>query len=506
MIEPSELPDKEKEIVYNATKTASAFHNDNSFVRLLMGPVGCGKSVANLIEIFVKASQQEKGSDGVRRTRWAVIRNTYPELRDTTIKTFQEWFPERVYGSIKMNSPPTINIRVADIDCEIIFLALDSPTDIKKLMSLELTGVYINELQFIPKIIFDTCLQRIDRYPAKISGAKITWTGVIADTNPPDNEHWIYKLFEEARPENYRIFKYEPALLKVKTIEEGVPHAISTDGTIYITNPSADYVRCQNNKNYWFKLVAGYTDEQIKVSLNGEYGIFIDGRPVHPEYNDTLHFSAKNFIYNPQVELGLGWDFGLTPAVAICQLTPEGQLIILDELFNDKGNLREFAESEVKPHLDKKYPGWEKNYISVHDPAGQTGSQTDGNSCQKILKDIGIESEPAADNNNPTARRDGLKQFLGRLKGGYPAFILTMGCPRLRKALMGGYHYSRKKGADGLFYDKPNKNIYSHIAEALEYIAMHYAKPIDRTTEKEMEETVMRYWHYSYQDSGSSMI
>lgn len=460
----------------------------------MLGPVGCGKSVANCIEIVRRAAEQEPGSDGIRRSRWAIIRNTYPELKSTTIKTWQMWFPESAFGSIKWSSPITHLMTFDDIECEVIFLALDTVADIKKLMSLELTGIYINELQFIPKSVFDICLQRINRYPSGMQGAKITWTGLISDTNPPDSEHWIYKLFEEARPENYSIYKYDPALKIIKTPpQDESAWAKSLDGTYYINN-DVDYNRCQNDKNYWLSLVPGYTDEQINIYLQGYYGLFIDGRPVHPEYSDHLHFTAKNIIANKDVEIGLGFDLGLTPACAIVQVTPEGQFIVLDELFSDSMALRDFAELIVVPHLDRNYPFWRNNYVSRHDPAGQTASQTDGKTCQQILEQVGILSEPAATSNSPTARRDGLKYFLRRLVFGQSGFLLTINCKRLRKALGGGYQYERIRGVNERFHDKPKKDHYSHIAEALEYIAMHYAiKPTDLKVD-EIDELVRQVW------------
>ena len=40
-----------------------------------------------------------------------------------------------------------------DLDLEVIFLALDRPEDVKKLLSLELTGIWINEAREIPKVL-----------------------------------------------------------------------------------------------------------------------------------------------------------------------------------------------------------------------------------------------------------------------------------------------------------------------------------------------------------------
>src|SRR6185369_10193417 len=161
---------------YTATKTAAEFHNDNSFVRLLIGPVGCGKSVASIIEIFSRALRQEPGRDGIRRTRWAVIRNTYPELKSTTLVTWKMWFPEHKFGKIKLDSPISQTIKLNDVVLEVIFISLDGPDDIRKLRSLEVTGIYINELQFLDHLLFIEALKRCDRWPPKKFGAPITWT------------------------------------------------------------------------------------------------------------------------------------------------------------------------------------------------------------------------------------------------------------------------------------------------------------------------------------------
>lgn len=467
---------QQQQIIYNATKTGTDFHRCDLPVRLLKGPVGCGKSVADCIEVFRRASEQAPGYDGIRRSRWAIIRNTYPELKSTTIKTWQTWFPEERYGKIKWTSPISHHLKMGDIDLEVLFVALDTPNDVGKLMSFELTGAYINELQFVPKQIFTICQQRVNRYPPKILGAPITWTGVITDTNPPDTDHWIYDLFEQKKPINFAVFNYEPALLVVaEPPTDGARFEVSLNGTTYINNPNADYRFVQNDPDYWIKLVPSYTDEEIKVYLLGDYGTVMDGKAVHSEYVDRLHYANKDLIYNPQLELGLGWDFGLTPALSIVQLNTMGQLVGLDELYSDDMGLEEFAELAFL-HLNQHYSGWANNYRSAHDPAGQNRSQNDVKTCQQILKEKGFNSYPAADTNAETARRAGLKFFLRRLSGGQPGYLISARCKRLRKALMGGYQYARVKvSGDERYHDKPLKNIYSHIAEAHEYIAMHYA-------------------------------
>lgn len=466
------------DITYKATKTARLFHKSRAPVRLLKGPVGCGKSVAAAIEEMLISSAQLKNIHGIRHTKWGVFRSTYPELKSTTIQTWLQWFPENVFGKIKWDSPITHNIKINDMHMEVLFMPVADFKDIKKLRSLELTGAYINELQYMPKLVFDRVRERLNRFPPPLEGAKITWTGLIADTNPTDTDHWIYKLFEENKPDDFDIFSYEPALIKLdKEPEAGINFKRSMEGTIYINNPEADYRFVVPDHDYWLKLVSGNTDDYIRVNLLGEYGFVKSGKPVHPEYNDLVHFTDKILKADPNLEIGLGWDFGLSPACAIVQLNSRGQFQVIDEVWTDDMNLRDFASNVVIPHLDRNYPFWRKNYVSRNDPAGTSASQTDGKSCEMILRELGLNSFQAANDNSPTPRRDSIKYFLGKMVDGQPAFILSSKCKRLRKGLGGGFHYAQIKASSGnelIFHDKPLKNMYSHICEALEYITMHY--------------------------------
>ena len=94
-----------------------------------------------------------------------LLRNTNPQLKTTTIKTWLDWFPETTFGNFAYSVPFTHKIHFHDVELEVIFLALDRPEDVKKLLSLELTGVWINEAREIPKSIVDACTMRVGRFP-----------------------------------------------------------------------------------------------------------------------------------------------------------------------------------------------------------------------------------------------------------------------------------------------------------------------------------------------------
>ena len=154
--------------IYNAEKTPAMFHASDAFVRGLMGPVGSGKSVACCMEILSRAIRQRPNSAGVRKSRWAVVRNTYGELKTTTIKTWQAWVDDSVCP-IVYDSPirGAMTQKLEDgttMQLEILFIALDRPDQVKKLLSLELTGGWINECREVPKAILDGLTSRVGRY------------------------------------------------------------------------------------------------------------------------------------------------------------------------------------------------------------------------------------------------------------------------------------------------------------------------------------------------------
>jgi hypothetical protein len=437
-----------------------------------MGPIGSGKSVACFQEIFRNGLNQKPNDLGERRTRWAVIRNTYPELKTTSIKTFMDWYGHIAHISYDSPIVATIAFDLGPTDLfpdgekfhqEIIFLSMDKPKDVKKLLSLELTGIFINEAREISKTALDQGTGRVGRYPAKKDGGP-TRSCVIMDTNPPDDDHWWYSLFEEEKPRGYRLIKQPPALLKINT----------PSGPKYLPNPKAENVRHQPlGYEYWMRLIPGKTTEWIKVYVLGQYGSSMDGRPCYPEYNDDIHCSSEPIAVYNGIPLLLGWDYGRTPAVVIGQLSPKGQLRVFDEVVVDAtGNgmgIRTFTREVVKPHLAKNYPGFDVIY-SWGDPSGSSKGHDEDNVFD-IQAEEGIYTEPAK-TNDPTTRFDNVEYFIKAMIDGEPGFLLDPACKVLRKGFLGGYQYERlQTSGEARYKDQPKKNKYSHPHDGLQYLA-----------------------------------
>lgn len=463
-------------INYVAEPTIELFHLDPSFVRGILGPIGSGKSVGCISELLRIAFEVQQPYQGVRYTRMAVIRNTYGELKSTTIKTFEE--RTGFAFNIVYDSPIRCHIRVRNdkdgtiVDSEWLFIALDKPKDVKKLKSLELTAGFINEAAEVPKAVVDMMTGRVGRYPPKRLGGP-TRACVVMDSNAMDDDHWWYQLAEVVKPDKYRFFRQPPALIKV-VAENGRK-------VRYYPNPRAENVHNQPlGYDYWLNQVPGKTVDWIDRYVLGNYGSTADGKPVYPEYNDLEHCPG----FEPQVyralPLLLGFDAGLTPACAICQLSPNGRLIVLDELCAEYMGMKQFARDVVKPHLLTHYAGM--RWQVVYDPAADTPDGGDiESSPAKALELAGFGGDPAP-TNDYQPRRDSLADFMKRHIDGGPGLWVSPKAKMIRAGLRGAYCYERVQvTGEERYKDQPKKNRYSHPVEAAQYVALKllagYADP-----------------------------
>jgi len=463
------LADKVININYNAEPTARKFHNSDAPVRGIMGPVGSGKSVACCVELFKRALEQEPDAEGIRRFRAAVIRNSYPELKTTTIKTWTDWFPEEMmpinWGSpITAKyigpAPPTPEFpNGTTVEFEVWFMPLDTPKDVKKLLSMELTMAWMNEARELPKEILEGVTMRVGRYPS-VTQNKLTFSGVILDTNPPDDDHWWYDLAEVKKPEGYKFWQQPPALIKA-TDEKGM--------TIYVPNPEAENAQNQPlGFKYWTRMVHGKSQEWIKSYVLGQYATVYDGKPIYNEYNDVIHCATDDIEVMKGLPLFIGLDFGRTPAAALFQLSPKGQVRVIDEIVSEDMGVRRFIRDLMKPKLVNEYG--DMTIRLWGDPSGTFGNQNEESTCMSILDEEGFPTEPAS-TQDPTARREAVAFHLLKFDAdGEAGFIISPKCKILRKGFNGGFMYERVQVVgEERYKEKAKKNIFSHVHEALQY-------------------------------------
>lgn len=432
------------------------FFRSNKPIQIIRGPLGSGKTIQVCSKIPEIMRKQKPNAQGVRLTRWAAVRNTYSELFSTTIKDWIEvngYLGEFNEGGKK---PPchTLDFDLEDgtiVRAEMIFIAFDRPAHVKKARGLQLTGVWLNETKEINKAVVDMLDLRVGRYPSKKEGVTPTWHGMIGDTNSPDEDHWLYKLAEEDKPEDWAFFHQPGGVIRV--------------GDKWEVNPNAENLSNLPD-NYYQRGMQGKSEDWIKVNLANEYGFVSDGKPVHPRYVDSVHCVDMDFTPDIGKTIVLGFDFGRTPACIMLQPGPFNRWIAFDEFLAEDLSAIDFAPN-LKLYLDATYPGYK--FKGWGDPSGDNRGQGTDDTPFKIIRAVGIPCYPTA-NNIPTIRRAAVeKPLIEMCMDGKPRLIILPKCKMVRKGLQGGFCYKRIQTTAERYTDEPDKNEYSHPVEALEY-------------------------------------
>lgn len=436
---------------YVASATLGRFHESGAFVRGVRGPVGSGKSTAMCQEILRRAREQVPSRDGIRRTRFAIIRNTYGELKDTTLKSWLDWTPESVFGKFnRAQGEMRHHIQLSDIDCEVLFRALDKPDDVRKVLSLELTGVWVNEAREVPKQIIDALGDRVGRFPPMREGGA-TWSGVILDTNSPTKNHWWYKVAEELNPSGWEFFSQPAGLLH-------------KDGK-WIENPEAENT-ANLPKHYYSTRMAGKREDYIKVYYGNQYGFVLEGKPVFPEYADNVHGATGEMQIVPGRPVYIGIGLALESGALFGQRKENGQWIWLDELMPENGGAVSFADA-LSAKMAADFPSGTIFKIftkKIDDP-----SDDDGEAVQ-ILRGRRINAQPCRVN-DATLRREAVAGPMSRLINGEPGLLISTKCKITREAMAGGYSYARMQiSGEERYHDEPTNNRYQPLAEAAQYM------------------------------------
>ena len=439
------------DINFTPSLTSGKFMASNARMRVLMGPVGSGKSVTSCFEIIRRAGEQKPNAQGIRKSRAAVVRETARQLMDTTIKTFLDWFPPGPCGRY-MRTTKTYFFKVGDIECEIMFRALDDADDVANLNSLELTFAWFNECRDIHPDIIDAMSKRVGRFPSSKDGGP-TWFGMWGDTNPPTMDTWWYYQMEHIDP------------------KDGV--SPNDNGWAVFKQPSGRSDLAENIENLpeGYYTIQGRSEEYVRVYVDGEYGLSSAGQPVYKYFRPDYHMAKERMepIINGVRPLIIGMDLGLTPAAVIGQLDTRGRALIYAECVSFDMGVQRFVRTMLKPLLYERFLG--ANIMVVVDPAGVQRAQTDERSSIDIIKAEGLKVMPAK-TNNVVARLGAVDDFLMRHADGESAFLVDPSCTALKSAMMGGYRFHPKTGAI-------EKNNHSHVAEALQYLMLHVSSISD---------------------------
>ena len=448
---------------------ASAFYQDNHEVVAIMGPVGSAKSTAAALRL-VRHAYSQTPYEGIRRTRFAIVRNTGPQLNDTTIKTWLKLFPENIYGKFSSTSK-THRWRFKPqgakelVDAEFIFRALDDEDDVANLLSLEVTGMWFNELREINTKILAHAGRRAGRYPGSDLGG-CTWRGWIGDTNPWAATSDLHAMFVADPRDGYKFFK-QPGGMDPEA--ENLENLEQTPQTIVL--PWNDSRRREQGRSYYINALRDYSKNDGDQYVHCKYGASRDGKPVFTSYDDNAH--CKSFETLKDVPLLIGYDnTGRHPAAVIAQRTPNGQWLVRYDFCGRDMGMKEHA-AELRRFLAEKIPNYRITKITC-DPAGAAKDSGDLDMRMIVAMAFSGVQVVNARTNDPSTRIEAVDGTMRRLVNGEPAILIHPDCKTLRTACINQYKYRKLKVAgEERYTDTPEKiTPYSDVADALQYLML----------------------------------
>jgi hypothetical protein len=448
------------------------------FYSWIVGPVGSGKTTGIFMKLIVMAGMQAPGPDGIRRTRAVVVRNTLPQLRDTTLSSWNYWFKNGQAG-VWEATPWKFTLKYNDIECEVLFRALDRPEDVARVLSLEVTFAIIDEFVEIPKQIIEALSARCGRYPSAIMGGATNW-GMWGSSNPSTEDNWWFEHLHDAT------IHVQPGDDPASALAADVLLGRGARNARYFLQPSGFDPAAENVENlpggpaYYTNQAKGKSEAWVKQFLEAEWGYSISGKPVVPTFSSELHLSKTPLLFNEHLPLVGAFDPGIGgSAMIIGQEDLDGRLLVFGELVQQGFGASRFISEKLKPYLRRNFPLLDpQNFIVVPDPAAGNRGQSDEKSVADIFKQhyrVSIES-----NNRLPLRLDAIEHFTTRLVDAKPALqIDAKKCPNLVRALKGGWRYALDKN-EQVKGAEPEKNQYSHPGDGFGYLCRYYHRQASR--------------------------
>lgn len=431
-----------------------------AFMRLIAGPVGSGKTTGCIFELFRRACQQSPGADGLRHTRFAIVRQTLSQLKLTVLKDITSWLQDVCAFKVSEN---TIYIEFNDVRSEWVLIPLENPEDQQRLLSSQLTGTWMSEAIEMDVDLVAPISGRCGRYPSAQTGTP-TWFGIIADTNmPPIGSPW-HKVMEVDVPMDWQIFKQPSGL---SDSAENLPYLVQTEDTIKLD--VTDPIRIAQGKKYYERLSNSKSPDWVKRYVHAEYGDDPSGTAVFRESFKMSFHVADEVLPVVGHPLIVGLDFGRDPCAVITQMDHKGRLLILQEVIAEDIGLELQLRIGLRPALStERYLG--RPVAIIGDPAGMQRSTMYEETSFDLIKRAGFMAYPAPTNDlDPRLRA--IEAFLLAQRDGGPAMVIDRGrCPTLIRALSGGYRYAKTKA--GQRKPTPDKNSFSHVTDALQYACL----------------------------------
>ena len=220
--------------------------------------------------------------------------------------------------------------------------------------------------------------------------------------------------------------------------------------------------------NYYDNLIRGKTKSWIDVYVMNRLGTIQDGKPIYPMFAAEVHIAKEEIPVAAGAPLYVGLDFGLTPAAVLGQKV-QGRWLVQSEIVAFDMGIVRFAEVLRRRSL----PDFLKLLRCIYTVIllGILERKQMNQLPFTFLRGAGLKAFPAP-SNSVDLRLESVSSQLTKMVEGKPAFLIDRRCQQLIKGFEGGYQYKRMEVSGERYADKPDKNMYSHIHDALQYMML----------------------------------
>lgn len=477
-------------LTYCAGPTGQRLLDSNAYQKLIMGPVGSGKSTVAIMDLLQRALAQAPFNN-IRRTKFGLMRNTTAQLKATVKPLIDTWFvtmTNNTMGQWRLTDNVfECRFKLPDdtiVHSEFSLLAADTPDDVRRLLSLELSAAWVEECREVDAEVYSGLRARVNRFPSRVAGG-VTRPGLVCSTNPPPLGSFWHEMITNP-PSNAEIFIQPAALLE--------------DGSL---NPEREN---QDNlpPDYYENVMAGQTEGWISVYLQNQYGAGDYGQPVYrSSFKKSFHVSDEPLkpIMQSLAPLVVGMDNGLQSACVITQIDARGRVNLLGEAFvpqDQTMGVERFMDSIVIPKLRSEFPGFRaENIIFAMDPACWQRAQSNESTVAMVVQSRGYQVLKAS-TNDPERRVAAVEGLLVRQIDGKAGFLIDPRCTHIINAFEWGFRYKKSgSGQSTLTFDK---NHFSHVSDSAMYACLHYnakADGIGYGFQQKAREVVKRSYAYT---------
>lgn len=494
---------------YAPTLRAAAL--DPRPVRIVWGPVESGKTVWLLLQLYAIACTIPRCRDGIRRSRFLIVRGTEGELKRGILRTWEQMFPEEVWGPVLGSMPALITLRFLDVEAEFEFFAFedDSEAVLRKLRSTDYTAAAINEGQFTPLRLMTAIRQRAGRFPKKTDCPDFDRKKrLVMDMNSPRTaDHWLLYMMGETPlpadmpdseryqyrlPDDWGIYK-QPGVVDPVYDDRGEMRGFDI-------SPLAENLPYQDRAAILSMCATGNLDDILRDYCN-RLVVVKQGAPRYPRFRRSWHVSERPIEIVRGGAPIIGYDPGLTGAAVFFQKV-RGQWRAVREMNAARETHLRGAKRQGERMLEilrRDFPWFATSGVSCWgDPFGAwggTGDEKENTTYYSILRQMGLDFQSPAPKDSPSHRHEVGQALLAASDYGVPRLLLCpSGVPTLIEAIESGAVMKQVKRAnDMVVVGELVKNNHSHIIEAAEYAWWGGGESVSIVTQPVEEKPVLRH-------------